>query len=157
MFEKHWPKIGWGLFMLTLLLVAILSLSGKIKWNGQEDSIAKSEKTSTTTSDLNSKPENPTTELDNSEFPGYVLEVLNYVKEHKKPMDDYVGGRNFGNREKKLPITDQSGKRIQYQEWDVHPHKKEVNRGAERLVTSNTGKAYYTKDHYQTFTEITQP
>lgn len=157
MFEKHWPKIGWGLFMITLLLVAILSLSGKIKWNGQEDTKTKSEKTSTTTSDLNNNFSDPTVDHVNTEFPDYVLDVLKYVVEHHKAMDNYVGGRNFSNREKKLPITDQSGKRIQYQEWDVHPHQKEVNRGAERLVTSNTGKAYYTKDHYQTFTEITIP
>lgn len=157
MFEKHWPKIGWGLFILTLLLVAILSLSGKIKWYGQEDPIVKTEKTTNYPSDQNNNIEEPASTQNNTEFPDYVLEVLKYVTEHHKAMDNYVGGRNFSNREKKLPITDQSGKRIQYQEWDVHPHQKDKNRGAERLVTSNTGKAYFTKNHYQTFTEITIP
>ncbi|MGO9868230.1 MAG: ribonuclease domain-containing protein [Rhodomicrobium sp.] len=41
-----------------------------------------------------------------------------------------------------------------YQEWDVNPRVPGVNRGAQRLVTGSDGSAYYTDDHYKTFTQI---
>ena len=46
------------------------------------------------------------------------------------------------------------GKAISYQEWDVNPKVHNVNRGAERLVTGSDGSAYYTSDHYRTFTKV---
>ncbi len=59
-----------------------------------------------------------------------------------------IGGDVFGNREGRLP-------QAQGRKW----YECDVNyqggfRGAERLVYSNDGLIYYTKDHYQTFTEI---
>lgn len=86
--------------------------------------------------------------------PSKVLKVLQYVKQHKEAIDGYVGGRTFGNYEGHLPKKDAAGKKIAYQEWDVNPKVEGKNRGAERLVTSSDGKAYYTDDHYNTFTEI---
>ncbi len=86
--------------------------------------------------------------------PSKVLKVLQYVKQHKEAMEGYVGGRTFGNYEGHLPKKDATGKKITYQEWDVNPKVKGKNRGAERLVTGSDGKAYYTDDHYNTFTEI---
>jgi guanyl-specific ribonuclease Sa len=53
-----------------------------------------------------------------------------------------------------LPKTDAKGNPITYREWDINPYKKGMNRGAERVVTGSDGKAYYTNDHYKTFTEI---
>ena len=41
-----------------------------------------------------------------------------------------------------------------HQEFDVNPYQRGVNRGAERLVVGSDGRAYYTSDHYRTFTEI---
>jgi ribonuclease T1 len=47
------------------------------------------------------------------------------------------------------------GKPARYREWDVNPKKKGKNRGAERLVTSEK-RAWYTRDHYETFEELKQ-
>ena len=80
--------------------------------------------------------------------------VLAYVRAHHEPPPDYAGGRRFGNYERALPQTDANGARITYQEWDVHPHRDHVNRGAERIVTGSDGRAWYTGDHYQHFTEM---
>jgi ribonuclease T1 len=60
----------------------------------------------------------------------------------------HVGGRVFGNRERRLP-------RGTYREYDVHPRAPGRSRSAERIVIEQrTGVAYYTPDHYQTFTPI---
>jgi len=57
----------------------------------------------------------------------------------------YVGGRVFGNRERRLPHGS-------YREYDVNPKKPGKNRGAERIVIEQrTGKAYYSPDHYESF------
>ena len=86
--------------------------------------------------------------------PTKALKVLKYVRENGVAMDGYVGGRRFGNFENLLPKKDKTGKRIEYQEWDVNPKIQGKNRGAERLITGSDGKAYYTNDHYGSFTEI---
>ncbi len=88
-----------------------------------------------------------------SKIPAKVYEVLRFVKENGRAMEGYVGGRKFGNYEKRLPIKE-AGRKIQYKEWDVNPKKQGKNRGAERLVTGSNDKAYFTKDHYETFVEI---
>jgi ribonuclease T1 len=60
----------------------------------------------------------------------------------------YVGGRTFANRERRLP-------RGRYREYDVDPRRPGQNRGAERLVIErDTGRAYYTADHYRTFVPV---
>ncbi len=53
-----------------------------------------------------------------------------------------------------LPAADGAGNPIQYREFDVNPYVKGVNRGAERIVVGSDGKAYFTDDHYSTFTTI---
>ena len=90
----------------------------------------------------------------NPEIPDKVYEVYNYIKEHHQAPEGIVGGRRFGNFEKKLPLTDDHGRRISYQEWDVNPHLQHKNRGTERIITGSDGRAYYTNNHYQSFTEI---
>lgn len=61
------------------------------------------------------------------------------------PLPGYVGGRDFQNRERRLP-------RGRYREYDVNPKIRGRSRDAERLVIEQrTGKAYYTGDHYRTF------
>lgn len=87
-------------------------------------------------------------------IPQKVRQVLEYVIKNNSPPDSYVGGRTFGNYEKRLPQYDENGKKIRYQEWDVNPKIPGKNRGAERLVTGSDGRAWYTDDHYETFTEI---
>jgi ribonuclease T1 len=91
-----------------------------------------------------------------SEIPAKVYKVLEYVKSNGKAPEGYVGGRKFGNFEKLLPVSE-NGRKIKYQEWDVNPKTKGKNRGAERLVTGNNDRAYYTSDHYRSFTEIPEP
>jgi guanyl-specific ribonuclease Sa len=53
-----------------------------------------------------------------------------------------------------LPKTDANGNPITYQEWDVNPYQRAVSRGPERLVTGSDGSAWYTADHYKTFTQL---
>jgi dienelactone hydrolase len=87
-------------------------------------------------------------------IPDKVLKVLEYVDKHGEPQDGYEGGRTFGNFERRLPITDEKGRRIKYREWDVNPLRAGVNRGVERLITGSDGGAYFTDDHYATFKKI---
>src|SRR5689334_1350768 len=68
-------------------------------------------------------------------IPEKVLKVLEYVDKHGEPMQGYEGGRTFGNFERRLPTTDDKGRRIRYREWDVNPLRPGTNRGPERLVT----------------------
>ena len=64
------------------------------------------------------------------------------------PLPGYIGGREFQNRERRLP-------RGRYREYDVNPKIRDRSRDAERLVIEQrTGKAYYTGDHYRTFTPL---
>lgn len=88
------------------------------------------------------------------EIPQKVLNVLAYVRENGRAPEGYHGGRKFGNFEKNLPIKDEAGSIMKYQEWDVNPKKKGQNRGAERLITSENKRAWYTRDHYDSFIEI---
>lgn len=59
-----------------------------------------------------------------------------------------IGGDKFGNREGTLPKK--SGRT--YYECDIN--YKKGSRGAERIVYSNDGLIFYSKDHYKTFEEI---
>jgi ribonuclease T1 len=64
------------------------------------------------------------------------------------PLPGYVGGRDFQNRERRLP-------RGRYREYDVNPRRQGRARDAERIVIEQrTGKAYYTGDHYRTFVPL---
>lgn len=92
--------------------------------------------------------------INNSKTPAYVTEVLEYITEHKQAPEGYVGGRIFKNREGQLPKNAPSGTPLNYQEWDVHPKVEGQNRGAERIVTSSEGDAYFTEDHYKSFIKI---
>lgn len=86
--------------------------------------------------------------------PAHVLEVLNFIRRNGQSPEGYVGGKEFLNREKKLPAKAPDGKRIRYSEWDVHPKVKGENRGPDRLVTGSDHSAWYTKNHYKTFIKI---
>ena len=87
-------------------------------------------------------------------MPEKAIKVLEYVDKNNEPMENYEGGRTFGNFEKHLPAADDKGTKIKYREWDVNEHKPGVNRGVERLITGSDGSAYYTDDHYKTFKKI---
>jgi len=87
-------------------------------------------------------------------IPVHARETLAYVRQHGYAPPGYVGGRVFGNYEGQLPRYNAKRKRIEYREWDVRPRAEGKNRGAERLVTGNDGRAWYTADHYRTFLEV---
>jgi ribonuclease T1 len=79
--------------------------------------------------------------------PQKAIDVLKIVRTTGQPPDGYVGGRVFENRENRLPADGD------YREFDVDPHNGQRN--AERLIVEwKTKKAWYTGDHYQTFTEL---
>ncbi len=90
----------------------------------------------------------------NAIIPQKVYDVLHYIRANHHPMEGYVGGRIFSNREKIVPNANAHGDLIHYQEWDVNPKIKGQNRGPERILTGSDRRAWYTNDHYQTFTEI---
>jgi len=87
-------------------------------------------------------------------IPPKVYDVLRYIRANNRAPQGYVGGRRFGNFEGHLPRRDLSGEAIQYQEWDVNPKVPGRNRGAERLVTGSDGRAWFTRDHYNSFVEV---
>ncbi|MFC4124968.1 ribonuclease domain-containing protein [Nocardia rhizosphaerae] len=64
------------------------------------------------------------------------------------------GGERFMNREGVLPAKDSAGKTVAYREWDVNPKQRNRGRDAERIVTGSDGSAWYTGDHYETFTRM---
>ncbi|MFF0491234.1 ribonuclease domain-containing protein [Nocardia sp. NPDC004068] len=64
------------------------------------------------------------------------------------------GGETWKNREGRLPATDSGGAVIRYQEWDVNRKQPGHNRDAERIITGSDGSAWYTGDHYETFTRM---
>jgi guanyl-specific ribonuclease Sa len=64
------------------------------------------------------------------------------------------GGTNWTNWERTLPLTDAQGNPVSYTEWDVNNKIPGHNRDAERIVTGSDGSAWYTGDHYQTFTRM---
>jgi guanyl-specific ribonuclease Sa len=90
--------------------------------------------------------------------PEKVVKVLRHIDKTGEAPDGYEGGRTFlnlgRNGEESLLRRDTHGRQITYHEWDVNPHIRGKNRGAERLVTGSDGSAYYTADHYRTFTKI---
>jgi ribonuclease T1 len=83
------------------------------------------------------------------EAPEKAREVLTKIQRRNgEPLPGYLGGRVFGNRERRLP-------RGEYREYDVNPKQSGKNRGTERIVIEQrTGKAYYTRDHYESFTPM---
>ena len=64
------------------------------------------------------------------------------------------GGDVFRNREGRLPDHDDDGARIGYREWDVNPKAPNRGRDAERIVTGGDESAWYTGDHYDSFTRM---
>jgi guanyl-specific ribonuclease Sa len=91
-------------------------------------------------------------------IPQKALDTLDTVKKTGAAPAGYQGGRTFLNDGRGggqvLPATAPDGSPITYTEYDVNPYTRGVNRGAERVVVGSDGKAYYTNDHYTTFTEV---
>lgn len=87
------------------------------------------------------------------------VDVVEYAtKNNGAARSGYKGGGSFPNDGRGggqvLPKADSNGNPINYKEYDVNPYQKGVNRGSERVVIGSDSKAYYTNDHYKTFTQI---
>ena len=85
--------------------------------------------------------------------------TLDHVQKNGgQPPPGQKGGGTFQNDGRGggdvLPKTDSTGKAITYKEYDVKPYQQGVNRGPERIVVGSDGAAYYTNNHYGTFTKI---
>jgi len=78
-------------------------------------------------------------------------DLLEAIQQHGgNALPGYIGGRVFQNRERRLP----SG---HYREYDVNPKVRGRSRDAERIVIEqDTGRAYYTGNHYRTFTPLNE-
>jgi ribonuclease T1 len=142
--KKYLSWAGWGLAIILALLYynarQITPDSTLIPVND----VAQTEQA------VNDKLDNADASND---VPIHALKTLEYVRKFNQAPEGYVGGRKFYNREKQLPKSD-NGQTINYREWDVWPKENGKNRGAERLVTGDNKTAYYTQNHYKTFTEI---
>ena len=78
-------------------------------------------------------------------------DLLEAIQQHEgNALPGYIGGRVFQNRERRLP-------RGHYREYDVNPKIRGHARDAERIVVEqDTGRAYYTGDHYRTFMPLNE-
>jgi ribonuclease T1 len=86
----------------------------------------------------------------NTDIPQKAYDTLAYIRSHHGDAPPgFVGGRTFENREHRLPAGGS------YQEYDVDPKTRGEDRNAERLIVdADSGKAWYTGDHYRTFIPI---
>lgn len=87
-------------------------------------------------------------------IPEAAYSTWEFIQKHNKARKGYVGGRTFRNFEQLLPKVSGANKKLRYREWDIYPKVSGKNRGAERLVTSSEGWAYYTPDHYKSFIRL---
>lgn len=78
-------------------------------------------------------------------------DLLEAIQQHGgNALPGYIGGRVFQNRERRLPPGN-------YREYDVNPKVRGRSRDAERIVIEqDTGRAYYTGNHYRTFIPLTE-
>jgi RHS repeat-associated protein len=85
-------------------------------------------------------------------IPQKAINVLDFVEQYGKAPQGYTGGRIFQNREGILPAGGP------YHEYDVDPTPARgsgLTRNAERIIYEPaTGRAWYTSDHYASFTEF---
>ena len=145
--RNYYRLLLFSLFLLVgFLIYNQLFVTPTVKHQVENSS---SNKTRTSTSDSSAKVIRR-----NSSVPDKVYQVLLHIQTYQVAPDGFVGGRVFGNREKRLPIFDHNHQRIKYQEWDIHKKVKGQNRGAERLITGSDSSAYYTNDHYKTFIKL---
>lgn len=161
--HRHAPKPKALLSWIVLLLVVGFSLYAQFNnptvnnspSSNSPSNVTRSEKLSQGQTELSSQ-KNPSTSNrtkagSHQTIPAKVLTILENIEQNDgEPPAGYVGGRTFQNRERRLPQG-------RYREYDVNPKIHGRNRGAERLVIEQrTGKAYYTDDHYKTFTLINE-
>ena len=153
---KKFKKPFFVFLVVSLVLTDIIGFATACRENAQRPNRKSVDKTEQQTliGSPTTDEQTPPNAASDSQIPAKVYRVLEYVRQNNAPMNGYVGGRNFGNFEKRLPAKDANGRRMKYQEWDVNPQKRGKNRGVERLITAENRQAWYTNDHYATFKEI---
>jgi ribonuclease T1 len=135
--------LPWQSAVVGLLAV----LSGFSGWSAEPVSPQETDRRSSSGAALLEEGPQPAVSAD--EPPQKARDLLaSIVARNGEPLPGYAGGREFRNRERRLP-------RGRYREYDVNPRLRGRPRDAERIVIEQrTGKAYYTPDHYQTFIAI---
>jgi guanyl-specific ribonuclease Sa len=137
--------ILWGL--LASLPLGIQTDGPSVTWLAERAEASESASPATTTD----RP--PTAPLIRHEqaAPQKAYDLLARLQaRYGEPLPGYVGGRGFQNRERRLPPG-------RYREYDVNPRMRGRSRDAERIVIEqDTGRAYYTGNHYRTFTPLNE-
>jgi ribonuclease T1 len=139
-----------GLIRLAILTTgcafwAITSVAGTSEGRAHADESAAAEIESSVPAMSDRQISRPPTGVERS-APDKAYALLEALQRRNgETLPGYVGGKVFQNRERRLP-------RGRYKEYDVNRRIPGSSRDAERLVIEqDTGKAYYTKDHYRTF------
>lgn len=145
-----------GIFKLSFLKCILLALivSACNGTRSEEKTVSNNDFDGRSVKENVSTPRSDRSKTVSNEIPPKVYEVLGYIRQHNMAPDGYVGGKRFGNFERRLPLKDGNGKKMNYREWDVNPKRQGQNRGSERLITGSDRRAWYTSDHYGSFTEI---
>lgn len=154
---------------IATVVVAVVAVVLAMFFSSQDSDSAASAGSTTAgsaTSSVTAKPGAQTTTTQaatsakqaSSDAPARVLATLVEIDAGRWPDSANAvgtkGGITFRNSEGRLPAVGAGGGRVVYQEWDVNPKKNGQGRDAERIVTGNDGSAWYTLDHYDTFTRI---
>lgn len=128
--RQYWPLFG---LIALLVIVAAAYLQGGTDPSG----------TPASRSDLAS--------VDLADLPPEARDTLDLIAAGG-PYPHEQDGDTFVNREGLLPPAEEGF----YREYTV-PTPGEDDRGARRIVTGEDGTAYYTADHYDSFTRIRAP
>ncbi|BDD81394.1 hypothetical protein TPB0596_11570 [Tsukamurella pulmonis] len=142
--------------ILALCAIALLAVFGLVACGQSTDTSGSTAKPAAGSATAKPGPARASASSD-SAAPQRVLATLARIDAGTWPPKDgsgTQGGRHFGNFEGRLPKTDAQGKRAKYTEWDVNVKKSGRGRDAERIITGADGGAWYTLDHYETFTRI---
>ncbi len=142
MLTHRWQRIQLLGFFIPLLCAIVLGFPLSIA----SPALGDEPLTGATTSTLSPRTDNPSWLITP---PQKAYTLLRQLEERGgTPLPGYIGGRDFQNRERRLP-------RGRYREYDVNPKIRGRGRDAERIVIEQrTGKAYYTGDHYRTFVPL---
>ncbi|MEU0544596.1 ribonuclease domain-containing protein [Nocardia sp. NPDC005978] len=153
------PRVrAWLLLGGAILMVVVAVLLGR----GGQDSPASQDARPAATSTAAPKPSNPggvakpsvSAPAKVAGVPDRAYQTLIEIDAGRWPdsanSPGTRGGEQYFNRNRALP----TGNNITYREWDVNPKRRGQDRGAERIVTGSDGSAWYTADHYDTFTRM---
>lgn len=88
------------------------------------------------------------------DIPQKAWDILNFLKGHNMhPPQNHKGGKTFANdgrhNSQRLPDNGTT-----YRKYDIDPKVQGKRRGAERIVVGSDGSAWYTPDHYISFTRM---